>query len=191
MTSFKRYGRWRGRSAGRPSRTWASIDALASGWDITGTATTSANLISLQAPTSLASLTSDPPEDMTLLRIVGDFQVTVSTTGIWVMALLVQDTVWTPSATFNLDADKRVLWSRSYQAVEAVLHTYCHDGHCTVTGTNMFECRDLTHIDIKPMVKLEPGKSLVLVAYEQSGSATFTSNSQNMRVLFQRTQRKR
>lgn len=188
----KRFVRSRGRSAGfRPSRVWASIDALATGWDISGTGTTAVTLVSMQAPTSLASLTTDPPEDMTLLRIVGNHRVTLSTTAQWTLALLVQDTTWTPGATFNVDCDKRILWSRNFEAVTNAVHTWCPDGHLDVTGTNMTGgMHHVTSVDIKPMVKMEAGKALFLVAYEQSGAATFTSNSQNMRLLFQRSGRR-
>lgn len=189
----KRYGRSLGRSVGRPSRTWADVSDQ---WNTGGavSATTATTVISLQAPSSLASLTSDPPEDMTLLRIVGNFAVTISTTGEWQLAMLVQDTTWTPASNFTTDGDKRMLWSRAFQAGAAVAHSWFPPGYLAADlGAGNFYAGQMgsCNVDIKPMVKLEPGKALFLVAYEEAGASAITVASSNMRVLYQRSPRRR
>lgn len=192
---WKRY-RGRSRAAGaRPSRTWASV-AGSFGLNAV-TTTTSATLIQMQAPTDLSNLTSDPPEDITLLRIRGSFTCLLSSITVsswWTLALLVQDTTWTPASTFATDADKRILWSRDFYAGTAVSHLWGPPGQLlydlagTVSTAGMPGCTD---VDVAPKAKVEPGKALFLVGYENSGTGTLNVASVNMRVLFQRTQRRR
>lgn len=165
---------------------------LKAGWVHTAVTITSYTpLIQLEQPASVVSLTSDPPEDLTVLRLVGEFDVTLSTTSAWVLALFVQDTSWLPSATFELDADKRVLWSRTFTAQDAQQYRWSSPG-VMLAGANapVPMNRDTIMVDIAPKVKLEAGKALYLVAYEQSGAATFTTSTQNMRLLFQRSGRR-
>lgn len=177
-----------GSKGAQPTRSWVSLNVA---WTFNAVAVTStSSLISLQAPTTLA-LTSDPPEDLTILRIKGDFSVSMSNVvATWVMALLVQDTTWTPSNDFQDDADKRILWSQTYANSTAAAVTYDPPGVINVGSIISNTVREATHIDIAPKVRLEAGKALYLVAYEQSQGATFTTNSENMRMLFQRSGRR-
>lgn len=156
------------------------------------TGTTATALLALEAPTTL-TLSADPPEDITVLRIVGEFLAEVSATSHWVMALVVQDATWTPSSTFGPDADKRILWSTVIHAVPASTPTTWNAGlvkYTDAAGNEKAVQTAKTFIDIAPKVKVEAGKTLYLVAYEQTGSATFTTTTQNMRMLFQRSGRR-
>lgn len=191
----KRVNRSAGRRPGsyRPDRDWAALNA---GWSFAAVAETSVSpLVELQAPLNLgAPLTADPPEDLTVLRVVGDFRVTMSVVNSsWTLALLVQDVTWTPVA-FNLDSDKRILWNRPFS-------TFWSTGGAVWTeGDVVFDTADpsrmphlatgWTHIDIQPKVRVSPGKALYLVAYENIGASTFTTSAANMRVLYQRSGRR-
>lgn len=172
------------RRPSRPSRSWVSLDT---GFSFTAiTVTSASSLISLQAPTSLA-LTSDPPEDLTVLRIKGDFETLIAAnTGRWVLALLMQDTTWTPSSTFAPDADKRILWSQTYES-GAATSLLVYPGWMNVGGTIIEAPREMWHIDVAPKVKLEAGKALYLAAYEEAGSSGLTVAGLSVRMLFQRT----
>lgn len=168
---------------------WVGIDTVS--W--TDTATTASALIQLQGPTDLSNLTSDPPEDLTILRMIGDFEgITLTAAGSWVLALTVQDTTWTPTTRFEDDADKRILWYRSFSA-----NVGCRwDPGILVWdtgGTPQASADDSmrTRLDIAPRVRIEPGKALFLVRYEQSGTTTFAGASQCLRVLYKRSGSKR
>lgn len=145
--------------------------------------------MTLEAPATLA-LTSDPPEDLTILRIVGDFNVALTTTGVWILAVLVQDSTWTPSGVFATDADKRVLWSGIWQATGGVATEWLR-GRMTQAGQeDTAQEIAMTHIDIAPKARIRPGQALYLVAYEISGAAALTTATANMRLLFQRSGRR-
>lgn len=169
----------------RPTRTWVSLNA---GWTL-NTAVPSLNAImSLEAPTSLA-LTSDPPEDITILRMIGDMTVSISgATGSWILGLIVQDATWSQGASFAADADKRWLWSSHFQssvgAVTWASGTLFNSGGEPVGQTMQ------THLDIQPKVKVEAGKSLYLVCYELAGATTLVTTMSNGRLLFQRSGRR-
>lgn len=189
---FQRRGRPSG-SAVRPSRTWADVSTA---WVFSAQASTQlVALISLQAPTSLASLTSDPPEDLTILRVKGSFSVSMSAAAAvaqWDMALIVQDVTWTPSATINLDNDKRMLWTRTFTtSASNVVHNWREPGYLEVEATAFVSQPGMCEVDIAPKVKIEAGRALYLVVYETVNARTLTTNSGNMRVLFQRTPRRR
>lgn len=180
------------RPVARPSRTWAGVSGQ---FVMAGVTATTANaLLQLQAPADLSNLTADPPEDLTLLRIRGSFILQLSTTADWTLALTVQDTTWTPGATFLVDADKRILWSRSFSASGAVIHVWNPPGWLSwdTAGTRQLAGQvGVTDLDISPKVKVQCGQALFLVAYENSGAATLTVASTDMRVLFQRSGRPR
>lgn len=190
---FKRFGgRRRGNVGFRPSRVWADVSTQFVLNSVTATSATT--LINLEAPANLSALTSDPPEDLTLLRIVGNFSCSLSgaASGTWTLALLVQDAVWTPGATFTVDADKRILWSRTFRT-QSVATSWFPPGYqlWDLVGTiQAVSARGITDIDIKPMVKMEAGKSLYLVGYEDSNGQTLLVTSTNMRVLYQRSGRR-
>lgn len=176
----------------RPSRTWADVsnEFVLSGIAATGSAT----LIQLQAPASLASLTSDPPEDLTLLRIRGQFFCQIAAgPATWTLALLVQDTTWTPSSTFSVDADKRILWSQTFNNFSNVSTRWVEPDYMQwdIAGTIQISQTAANTVDIAPKVKIEAGKALFLVGYEDVNGGTLDVTSQNMRVLFQRSGRPR
>lgn len=168
-------------------------------WNLNLSATTATPLLGLETPAPAAMLTADPPEDLTILRVVGDFNLSL-TAGIWALALTVQDQTWTPGATILVDADKRLLWSQTYDVVQmaAVLAGWVA-GHWAPPGLLLANAtadlltqapRESVHVDISPNVKLVAGRALYLVAYELSGAGTCISTSSNMRVLFQRSGRR-
>lgn len=174
------------RSASRPTRTWVGVSgqfAMAG-----ATATTAGTLIQLQAPADLSNLTSDPPEDVTVLRMRGSFVLALSTAGSWTLALLVQDTTWTPG-TFLADSDKRMLWTETFNVAEA--STWRPGLFTNAAGSTFPDYPGKTFLDIAPKVRIEPGKALFLVAYENTGTATLDISCQEMRVLFQRSPRRR
>lgn len=180
----------RGLRGVRPSRTWADVSQQFVMAAVT--VTSSATLIQLQAPASLASLTADPPEDLTILRIRGCYSTTMAGSAVanWTLALTVADVTWTPGATFTVDADKRILWSRTYQASNATADAWNPPGYQLVGGTPFPTVPEMVMVDISPKVKVEAGRALVLVAYENVSGASLTVTSQEMRVLFQRSGRK-
>lgn len=188
---FVRRG-FRSSGGAKPTRDWVSVVA---GWNaLTGlTVTTASPLITLQAPTTLA-LTSDPPEDLTVLRLIGDFQVGLAnvSSASWTLALIRQDTPFTPSLTFVDDADKRMLWSQTYDANLAALSVTWSPPGTADNGTVFVGGlpREATHLDISPKVKLSAGQGLYLVAYENEQGASFTTVSWNMRMLYQRSRRR-
>lgn len=189
---MRKFGNRRG---SRPSRSWADCSAS---WVMTAvTATTSARLVQLEMPASMVNLTADPPEDLTLLRIVGDFSFAMSgnVTANWTLALVVQDVTWTPSGLMTTDNDKRILWQRSFQpgnvpgwtsTIWTTPATVVHTGTLSYAASS----EGATHIDIAPKVKVEAGKALYLVAYNNTSTGTVTTGSYSMRVLFQRTRRR-
>lgn len=176
------------KSGGRgPSREWISLQP---NWQISAaTATGAVSLMSLQQPTSL-SLTSDPPEDMTLLRIKGSFSMSMLGIGNWTLAMLVQDTTWSPSTLLTDDADKRLLWLATFANTLATGKIWNPDGTVEYGSGGVSYCDMMTHVDITPKVRLEAGKALYLVAYENSGATTVTALSTDMRLLFQRSGRR-
>lgn len=171
----------------RPSRMWAGVSGE---WLMNAvTATTAVPLVQLQAPASLASLTSDPPEDLTVLRLVGSFNVQLSTTSAWALALTVADVTWTPGSNILVDSDKRLLWMRVYSAAAAAVYAWREPGYLAVNNVVACSAEGHVNIDISPKVKIEAGKALYLVAYESTGAAEFTTTSSCMRLLVQRSGR--
>lgn len=185
----------RGRAAGRPARTWMSVSPQ---WSLNLTATTATALLGLEAPTG-GALTSDPPEDLTILRMVGSFNLALTGAGRWALALVVMDATWTPASVLRTDQDKRILWASLWDStVTSTVAGFTQvawevPGTMVITATTVSaqpcDPRILT-VDIAPKVKIAPGQTLYLVAYEEAGSATLGSASSNMRVLFQRSRRR-
>lgn len=175
---------------------WSDVSAE---WVFAAQAVTAAVvLIQLQSPAALSNLTADPPEDLTILRMVGDFSVTLagSAVGIWTLALTVADVTWTPGATMRVDGDKRILWSRQYWATNATSDTWQPPGTFNAGGAGAtpygVSSKDESphHVDITPRVKVEAGKALYLVAYEEVNGATLTVSSRSLRVLYKRSGRR-
>lgn len=191
------YGKRKRFSGGaRPALSWAS---LSSAWSQSVAVTTATPLISLEMPATLVGVTSDPPEDISLLRVVGQFGTNVSAPASWTLALLVQDATWTPSTAFATDADKRVLWHRTYETGEAAGASWGAAAVGAGAGTSgrivsaaaTTECPErYEHVDISPKARVEPGQALYLVAYENANGATFSTTTRDMRVLFTRSRRR-
>lgn len=179
--------------ANKPSRTWAGVQGQFLFSAVT--TTTTAAIISMEAPGGLTGLTSDPPEDLTVLRLRGEYSVLLAADAEvtrWTLGLIVQDTTWTPGASFGLDSDKRWLWSRTYSVnAEAVTYRWDPPGYASAGSTTFFTGTGHTELDIAPKVKIEPGRALLLVAYlNTAGNRALTVQSDNMRVLFQRSRRR-
>lgn len=154
-------------------------------------ATSTSVLVQLQSPAALNSLTADPPEDLTVLRMVGQFGVSISAaTASWSLALTVADVTWTPGATMSVDNDKRILWQQEYRT-GAAAGNWLPPGMYTEGGAQLFPgWWEMTGLDISPKVKVEAGKALYLVAYENTGAATFTVTCNSMRLLYKRSGRR-
>lgn len=194
MRRYMRRGPMR-RGVDRPERRWVSLNT---GWS-TGalTSTTAVTLFNMEMPTTLSSLTSALPEDLTLMRVMGDFAVTMSSEATWTLYLVVADATWTPNG-FSSDADKRILWSQTYENLSTGFAgfvgsfwfppgmLYTQATASSVTGVDP-RC---THMDIKPKAKLEAGKTLYLVANEIAGAATFEVIGRTMRALVQMSRRR-
>lgn len=148
-------------------------------------------LIQLQSPADLSNLTADPPEDLIIDRVVGDFRVALNLDGNWTLGLLVQDVTWTIGATFSVDADKRVLWHQTFDSAGvAMIQGYGLVVWDTGGTPQVFsDSPGKTHLDISPRVKIQPGQALYLAAWENTGAATLTSSSTDMRVLYHRARR--
>lgn len=178
------------RSAGKgPSRTWMDLSATFGFAAVTVSST--ASLLQLQTP-SPGTITSDPPQDLTVLRVVGSFSMTMAGAvgGNWTLGLTVQDVTWTPSTLFRDDADKRILWRKTYSATNATQDAWLPpDTHLSNT-TPLQADRESVSLDISPKVRVEPGQSLYLVAWENANGANVTVASSDMRVLFQRSGRR-
>lgn len=181
----------------RPARQWIPLQGNIFS-AVTATAVTS--LYGLEAPTVTigSSLSSDPPEDVTLLRIVGTMNLALSgAVGRWTIGLIVQDRTWTPSALFVTDADKRFLWYRTYSipaglaGVTSVTFDEPNWMQVLATQNLLVEVdRAAVSFDISPKVKLEDGKALHMVAYEEQNGSSLTLNMQTMRLLMQRSRRR-
>lgn len=176
----------------KPTRVWAGISGQFAHSAITANAL--ATLVRLEAPASLSSLEADPPEDLTILRIRGNFNVTLSAAAAvtsWTLGLIVQDHQWTQGATFLIDSDKRWLWTRTFDTnAENATFQWLPPGMGSVAGTTFFGQVGMTELDISPKVKVEAGRALYLAAYETASGRALTVTSADMRVLFQRSRRR-
>lgn len=186
---FARVGRGRSVGGWKPPREWIAVAGTPFNAVLV---TTASSLYSFQAPTVTIGtpLNFDAPEDLTLLRIRAEMQVNMSTTGVWALVLLVQDTDWTPSG-YVTDSDKRFLWSRVYQNLGDGVASWA-PGMEANTNASVITFRtaavdsagmSYSCLDISPKVRLEAGKALFLVAYELVNGATFTVTLHNMRIL--------
>lgn len=175
----------------KQSLTWSDVSGT---WTFAAQATTAATiLIQLQSPTTLSNLTSDPPEDLTVLRVVGNYTLllTGAAPACWTLALTVADVTWTPGADVAADNDKRLLWQKTYQASGTTTTQWGPPGWQITDAGNAFPAwESVVAIDIAPKVRIEPGKALYLVAYENLGAATLTMTSETMRVLYKRSGRR-
>lgn len=198
--AFRRQGTRRGGYSGvrgggyKPSRVWLP---LAGNPFSSVTVTTASALYGLQAPavTIGTQLTADPPEDVTILRLMVDWTVQLAAGPVqWTLAFTVQDTAWTPSATAQLDGDKRFLWMQTYSNLQAASSAAYHPPGVIDNGAGIIggAYRDnVTRVDISPKVRIEAGKALYLVGYLQGGSGALSVNMHIARLLYQQSGRRR
>lgn len=189
----------------KPARQWVPLDSIALGPSMT--TTTAVKLLEFQAPSISigTALTSDPPEDQTILRIVGDMLVSVVATATGnrlCLGLMVADVTWTPAALSVTDLDKRFLWHQVYEVPNLTYTALTgvswgppnyQSIQSTTPGQVLFETKPETvHVDIKPKVKIEDGKALHLVGYvDQSTSLTgWAVSLRSWRILMQRAGRR-
>lgn len=176
----------------RPEREWVPLNGAPYAATV---ATSAVSLYGLQAPTITigTDLVADPPQDVTVQRFVAELSVLSSVASSnCTLALLVADRFWTPNSNFVQDADKRLLWYRTY--VNALTTgitgslwegaTYSTSGVALYTGIP----EDYTRIDIAPKVRIEAGKALHMVLYYTSG--TWTVNLRTARMLLQKSGRR-
>lgn len=175
----------------RPARAWQDLSGQ---WLLITAATAAVPILRFEAPTVVGTVTSALPEDITILRMVGSFQLSLGAAVCnWTLGLMVVDALWTPGATFAADADKRVLWHETYvnSTGAAVVEWTPPDNYTPVGGVTSYAGPRACRLDITPKVKLEQGKALTLVAWENVASAAqLTTGSADMRVLYQRSGRR-
>lgn len=192
--SFARHG---GRS--KPARQWLPIPATT--FHSLVTVTTAAQILAFEAPTVTpgTAVTADPPEDQVLDRVTGSLRVTLTGAGVWVASMLLVDRTWTPlGGEFATDADKRILWSKTYDSqTVSVLTGFTTatwgPGHMTVLATTQAiieQPLEMTYIDIQPKVRLEDGKQLIFLVSEVSGAASFSLTADWLRILMHRAGRR-
>lgn len=202
MRSFRRQGAPR-RFAGRRRKEleWLGLPPTALAASTTAT-TALSHLFGFEAPvvTVGTALSSDPPADRIIQRITGELRVKLTGSGSFTLGLLVVDRTWTPQGgTFSVDADKRILWSRTYDSAELAGNvtgftsvSWSAPNHMLVNATTdlLTECdRGAVYIDVAPKVRLEDGKSLAIIAWENEDGATLILNMVWMRLLLSRAGR--
>lgn len=178
----------------RPNKFWQELQTT---WVMSQSASAVVSLLQLQAPAA-GTLTALPPEDVTILRVVGGFTVNLTAESAWTLGLLVADVTFT-IGSFPTDSDKRILWSQTYRIAASTASlagfagaSWSPPGQQEISATTdlVVQCnREAVYLDISPNVKLEAGKALFLCAWEDSGSATLTVAGLNVRALLQRTRR--
>lgn len=181
------------RKSFKPDRQWLPLTGVVA----SATAiTTQTKLYELQMPTVTigTALTADPPEDVTILRLVAEysFSFTQATqSGDWTIALTVQDANWTAGANFVADADKRMLWYQTFVSdpVASTQNWFPPDAFIAGT-TRSASTWGHTRIDIAPKVRVEAGKALYAVLYENSGAQTATWSLNTCRLLLQHSGRR-
>lgn len=205
MRRFQRTGRQPVRFArrSRPARQWLPIPDT--DFIVAAAATTTAQVLAFEAPTITpgTAVTSDPPEDQIVDRVVAELSIVMTGSGSWTLGLLLVDRTWTQTGgAFSLDGDKRVLWYNTYNtaALDAMttggsVISWQSPNHLVVNGTTtgdfIVECDwRATHLDIQPKVRLEDGKALVFAAWENQGTATFSASTRSMRILMHRAGRR-
>lgn len=174
----------------RPSRQWQE---LATTFTASSAVTVAVPLWGLQSPAPGAGLTSLPPEDVVIMRVRGNFSVSLTSgPAAWVLGMTVQDQTWTPANVFRTDADKRWLWTRTYMQFGAgVQLDWFPPGMAfeVSSGLYMAGSPEMTSLDISPKVKVEAGQALYLVLYEETGASTLAVGSIDMRMLWQTKRR--
>lgn len=178
----------------RPEREWLALGSSA--MNSTGATVATTQLLAFESPTLAVGtpLTADPPQDRTVLRLIGSLTWSQATAGNTVhVGLILTDRSWTPVGTTNItaDLDKRWLWWREFSmAVGAAwtAETFSDAGGGIHVNDLPVE-KDFTRFDITPKVKLEDGKVLSLVIY-QNGATAVTCSSRDIRILLQRAGRR-
>lgn len=183
----------------RPARQWLPIPATSLLSAVT--VSTTAQVLAFEAPTVTPGtpVTADPPEDQVLDRVTGSLRVTLTGAGVWVLSLLMVDRTWTPiGGEFATDADKRILWSKTYDSqslstLAGFTGVTWSKAHMFITATAPLvveQPESMGYVDITPKVKLEDGKQLIFLASECSGAASFSVTADWMRILMHRAGRR-
>lgn len=182
--------------AARPSRQWSDLTARFA----LATAGNSATAMwGLDSPAPAASLTALPPEDVVVMRLVGQFTVVlINTNGNnnLTLAVGVRTQVWT-QGTLAGDLDQRWLWLRTFTSTGLTTESELwyppgnHRLQTTATGvtTQMAGAPGATTIDISPRCKLEAGQALFVAAYVTDTDASYSVASPCMRMLWQTKRR--
>lgn len=191
---MKRFAR---RAANRPNRVWSDLTPRF----LLGTAGNSAIAVwGLDSPAPAASLTSLPPNDIVIMRVVGDFFVdhnAANGNNSTTFMLGVRDQVWTQGTLAN-DLDQRWLWIQFF--VSNGPTTNSHDWlppgvyreRVTATGVTVAKAGlpvMATRLDISPRCKIQAGQALFLAAYVTDADATYSIGASAMRMLWQQKQR--
>lgn len=185
------YGRRPVGRAAKSEKEWVCLGQTLVG-NAAGINTTVTSLISFEAPTLVAGtpLTADPPQDRTILRIVGQLQVAgAAATGSLGMGLMVCDRVFAPTSgtgRMTPDLDKRWLWwretlLRSGESWDA--QHYLSTGG-VLSPNNVPPERDFTMFDISPKVRLEDGKQLAFITFQDTALMAPVITLMEVRVLF-------
>lgn len=184
---MRRFG---GGRAPKASREWVPMNG-----GVTTTAGAVTKLLEFQAPTVTfgTALTSDTPEDKTILRIVGNWTAVAPGGGSdsWI-GLLVADANWTPVGTSSIipDLDKRFLWYVYLAGLDTTNTSTWSVNTVVIGSTTKVMTVANTQLDISPKVKLEDGKALMAVCYT-GGTALTSFTFKDMRLLMQRSSRRR
>lgn len=192
--------RWSRHGSAKPARQWLGIPVTT--FFAAQSVGATSQVLAFEAPTITpgTAVTADPPEDQIIDRIVAEMQVVINGTGSWTLALMVVDRTWTQTSTGEMapDADKRILWYCTYeagiQALPGLTNTsWAPPNYMSIQATTplYLECDwRATHVDISPKIRLEDGKQLVWVCWEESGTALFTMATRTMRLLMHRAGRR-
>lgn len=161
------------------------------------TSNTRVTLLGLETQLTTPTISADPPEDLTVLRVVGmlDLQLEGNTAGLCTVAFLVTDSTWPMATVFEADSDKRILWHRTFVLPKAasengIVLRWSPPGTLTsanVGGVTVVSDFGVCSFDFSPKVKLESGKALYLAVYVTG--VTVTLESYDMRLLCQRSRR--
>lgn len=138
-------------------------------------------------------LTSGPPEDSVIDRVLMTLKVSSDTLVTLGVGLILVDRTWTPSGTTGItpDLDKRFLWWRSWllRANETWEHTTFVSAAGVVQPNAMPPETNPCWADISPKVRIEDGKHLAVATY-CSVAATVTMTAPTVRILMHRAGRR-
>lgn len=181
----------------RPAHQWLGMVLNpANATTTAGAGVTVFKLFQFESPTITVgtALTADPPEDQILDRLIWTGSLTnAGAAGRSQIGFILVDATWTPQGTTAItpDLDKRWLWWRDYQFENTGDFVNQHQmliGTSHLSNAMMAETNP-TFMDISPKVKLEDGKALCLVTYQDTALQT-TAYSGFLRILMHRAGRR-